>query len=169
MDKGTALYNTIRDAYLEAAAYCEVETDQDKLAEFRVKFGRNPAHIRQAVRRFPLLFNPDLSPDLFDILAALKLHVEKDDDIAADLYNNIYSKYRSYEMLCVVIRKRAADEKDARPAKPPKPAPTCERCERVKAMYDLALTGGYVADRPAATKSKILEALRAALNGEVTP
>ena len=132
--------------------------------EFRVAFGRDPKKIVRAVTLFPEIFDAQRDPNLYDIIAAIHVASKiKDDDQATQLYSD-YLDYKSYDTLRDIIKTA-----NARPAKPPKPAPTCERCERVKAMYDLALTGGYVADRPAATQSKILEALRAALYGEVTP
>ena len=98
-DIGEKLYNQVRDAYLEAAHFVAVTTDKEALAEFRVKFGRNPKHIGIALERHPEVFDPVADPPLFDILAALHLAAKvKDEHVDMGLWMD-YLDNKSFDDL----------------------------------------------------------------------
>ena len=124
---GERCYKKMTAAWIDAASVVfELDGDKAALKEFRVAFGRNPAHIKKAVERFPQYWDPDNDADLFTLLATIHLSKIADDNHALALYEQWVDDVNlDYDAL-----KRMVKEHNAKPAKP-KTAQPCERCERV--------------------------------------
>jgi hypothetical protein len=104
--QGEALYNQIRDAYIEAAAVCLTLKTKDEKNEFKTAFGRSPKDILKALERFPEVFLIENDPDLFEILAAIALSKVKDDDTADGLWRK-FQDSKSFEDLRDAIKELA--------------------------------------------------------------
>lgn len=122
---GEQAYRKLTDAWLSAANdVFAMAGDKHALREFRAAFGRNPAHIRKAVERFPEVWDPNQQSDLFQLLGTIQLSKVKSDLLAAELFDNWNADVdRNYDDL-----KEAIDEANSN-GKPH--AKKCKRCQRL--------------------------------------
>lgn len=171
MKDGTALgeqcYKKMTAAWLDAASVVfELDDDKTALKEFRVAFGRNPAHIKKAVERFPAYWDSDSGADLFTLLATIHLSKIKDDDQALEIYERWVNDVNlDYDSLKAMV-------KSAHPAKP-KAAATCERCATVNELgatwYDEANNVATISSERRSVLTQCANQLRRALDEAVTP
>lgn len=138
IELGERCYKKMTEAWLDAASIVfALDGDKKALKEFRAAFGRNPAHIKKAVERFPEVWTEDGGYDLFDILATIHLSKIKDDNKAIDIFEEWTSDTSlDYDRLKFLVKEATTAPHTKRNGHGDGDEKTCERCEAVRQYLD---------------------------------